>query len=429
MCFSGFKIKRRNTVAAIFLVVMFADANSAFAQTETVLYSFGQQAGQGATPWGSLIQDTVGNFYGTTEQGGANGIGTVFELSPPATKDGAWAETVLYSFGGQPGDGANPYDNLLIDKEGNLYGTTYGGGASEAGTVFELSPEKSDAWSETVLYSFGGAPNDGSLPHAGLIMDNAGNLYGTTYGGGASNDGTVFELSPEKSGAWSEAVLYAFRGGSNDGSLPYAGLIMDKSGNFYGTTTEGGAYTFGTVFKLSPEKGGGWAESVLYSFGTQSEDGVNPYGGLIMDKESDLYGTTSGGGKYAYGEVFKLSPHTGESGLWTETILYSFGSFSSDGTYPFDSLIMDTASNLYGTTVGGGKYTFGTVFEMSPPSEKSGRWTEKVLYSFGKQISTGEEPWDSLIMDAEGNLYGTTTDGGTTNHCDYGCGTVFKLTP
>lgn len=181
----------------------------------------------------------------------------------------------------------------------------------------------------------------------------------------------MFELSSEKSGAWTETVLYGFGGAPNDGLLPYAGLIMDKAGNLYGTTNEGGAYSLGTVFKLSPEKGG----------------------------------------------------------VWTESVLYSFGSHSRDGAYPFDGLIMDKVGNLYGTTTGGGKYGFGTVFQMSPPAEKGSAWTEKVLYSFGRQTSKGEEPWDSLIMDEEGNLYGTTTEGGATNNCDYGCGTVFKLSP
>jgi uncharacterized repeat protein (TIGR03803 family) len=436
MHFFSVKISPRIAVAPFILVVMFAAANSALAQTETVLYSFGLQAAQGATPWGSLIIDQEGNFYGTTEQGGAYSMGTVFRLSPPATKSGAWTETVLYSFGSQSGDGVNPYDSLVMDKEGNLYGTTYGGGANNVGTVFKLSPEKSGTWTETVLHGFGGAPNDGSLPRAGLIIDKQGNLYGTTESGGANNAGTVFELSPEKSGAWTETVLYGFAGAPNDGSLPYAGLIMDKSGNLYGTTNEGGAYSWGTVFQLSPENGGNsanggnggaWTETVLYSFGTQSGDGVNPYGSLIMDTAGNLYGTTTGGGAHIYGAVFKVSPPAGGSGAWTETVLYSFGAYSVDGTHPFDGLIMDKGGNLYGTTTGGGGYSVGTVFQMSPPSAKSSAWTEKVLYSFGRKTSTGEEPWDSLTMDKEGNLYGTTTEGGATTHCDYGCGTVFKL--
>jgi uncharacterized repeat protein (TIGR03803 family) len=431
MHFPTDEISQRIASASLALVVIFA-AVSALAQTETVLYSFGRQAGQGATPWGSLIMDQKGNFYGTTEQGGVHGMGTVFKLSPPVTKSGLWRETVLYSFGSQSQDGVNPYDRLVVDKEGNLYGTTYSGGANNVGTVFQLSPEKSGTWSEAVLYSFGGDAIDGSLPYAGLIMDKEGNLYGTTYNGGANNAGTVFELSPEKNRVWTEAVLYSFVGAPNDGSLPYAGLIMDKAGNLYGTTTEGGAYTWGTVFKLSPGKGDAWTESVLYSFGSQSGDGVNPYGSLIMDMQGDFYGMTTGGGKYVYGEAFKLSPPAGESGVWTETLLYSFGSYSIDGAYPFDGLIMDKEGNLYGTTTGGGKYSLGAVFRMSPPAGKRSAWAEKVLYSFGGtrvRAPNGEEPWDSLIMDKEGNLYGTTTEGGATTHCDYGCGTVFKLSP
>jgi uncharacterized repeat protein (TIGR03803 family) len=431
MHFSNTRIPGRIALAPLVLVVMFAAAHAAPAQTETVLYSFGIQAVDGATPWDSLILDKQGNLYGTTEQGGEYGVGEVFMLSPPAKKHGAWMESVLYSFGRQSGDGVSPYDSLVMDKEGNLYGTTNEGGPNNFGTVFKLSAEGGGAWTETVLYGFGGTPHDGSLPFAGLIMDKEGNLYGTTYGGGASNVGTVFELSPpvKKGGAWTETVLYGFGGVPHDGSHPYAGLVIDKAGNLYGTTEQGGAYGFGTVCKLSPptEKGGAWTETVLYSFGSQSGDGVNPWDSLVMDKKGNLYGTTSGGGAYVYGEVFKLSPPAQESGDWAETLLYSFGSYSIDGQYPFDSLLMDKKGNLYGTTTGGGKYGSGTVFELSPPAGKGDAWTEKLLYTFGKQSNNGEEPWDSLIMDKDGNLYGTTTEGGATNNCDYGCGTVFKL--
>ncbi len=427
MHFSNRRISGRIALALFVLVVMFAAGHSALAQTETVLYSFGIQSVDGATPWGSLIMDKEGNLYGTTGRGGEYDSGEVFMLSPPAKKHGAWLESVLYSFGRQSGDGVTPYDSLVMDKEGNLYGTTHEGGPNNAGTVFKLSAEGGGAWSETVLYGFGGAPNDGSLPYAGLIMDKEGNLYGTTYSGGANNVGTVFELSPpaKKGGAWTETVLYGLRGVPNDGSFPYAGLVMDKSGNLYGTTEQGGASGFGTVFELSPPAANGaWTETVLYSFGSQSGDGVNPWDSLIMDKKGNLYGTTTGGGAYVYGEVFKLTPPTEESGDWAENILYSFG--SSDGAYPFASLLMDKKGNLYGTTTGGGKYGYGTVFQMSPPTEKNGAWTETLLRTFGKQ-QYGQEPWDSLIMDKEGNLYGTTTEGGATNNCDYGCGTVFKL--
>jgi uncharacterized repeat protein (TIGR03803 family) len=427
MHFSNSKILCRIAMMPFLLGAVLALVNPVFAQTETVLFSFGVRAGQGITPWASLIVDQKGNFYGTTAQGGAHGLGTVFELSPPTGKHGAWTETVLYSFGSQSGDGANPYDSLIMDQVGNLYGTTHSGGANNDGTVFELSSEPSGTWTESALYSFGAAPNDGLLPFAGLIADEDGNLYGTTHSGGANSDGTVFELSRAPSGTWTETVLYDFAGAPYDGSLPYAGLIMDQAGNLYGTTTEGGAYSFGTVFELSREPSGTWTETVLYSFGSQSEDGANPYGALIMDGQGNLYGTTTGGGAYVYGEVFELSPSAGGSGVWTETALYSFGRYSTDGDYPFDGLIMDNDGDFYGTTTGGGKYSFGTVFEISPA--KGSGWTEKELYSFGRRTATGEEPWDSLIMDKDGNLYGTTTEGGATTHCDYGCGTVFRLSP
>lgn len=351
MHFFDIETSRRIAVSAFVFVVMLVAAHSALSQTETVLYSFGIQSRYGATPWGSLIMDKQGNLYGTTEQGGEYGSGTVFELSPRAGENSRWSETVLYSFGSQSEDGVNPYNRLLMDKEGNLFGTTNEGGAHGLGTVFELSPPvvKKGAWTESVLYGFDGAPNDGSFPYAGLIIDKRGNLYGTTYTGGAYNIGTVFELSPaQPGGAWTESVLYGFGNAPDDGSLPYAGLVLDKDGNLYGTTNEGGLYNLGVVFKLSPpaEKDGARTETLLYSFGSFFGDGLNPHDSLILDKEGNLYGTTTGGGTQFYGTVFALSPPGEEGGTWTETLLYSFGSGSVDGAYPFDGLIMDKKGQL-----------------------------------------------------------------------------------
>jgi uncharacterized repeat protein (TIGR03803 family) len=377
---------------------------SAQAQTEAVLYRF-QGAPDGEAPEASLIRDSRGNLYGTTFEGGTGtgcgpsggSCGTVFEVTP----DGA--ETVLYSFGSQFGDGGNPAAGLVMDKKGNLYGTTLYGGRGPCncgcGTVFKLTP----TGAESVLYSFGSQSGDGSYSTAGLIRDKERNLYGTTSSGGAYGNGTVFKLTP--TGA--ETVLHSF-GSSGDGVAPYAGVIMDKAGNFYGSTCCGGAHGYGAVYKLTPDGG----ETVLYSFASWPKDALFPKG-LIMDKKGNLYGTTQLGGAYNEGTVFELTP------AGTETILYSFGSHSGDGGYPYAGLVRDRRGNLYGTTAEGGwYYYYGTVFKLTTDG------TETVLYSFGSQPGDGTQPVADLIMDKIGNLYGTAEFGGAN-----GYGTVFKLVP
>jgi uncharacterized repeat protein (TIGR03803 family) len=443
--------------------------------TESVLFTFG--GSDGGVPDAGLIFDSHGNLYGTTNEGGTspdcmagsvmtpNDCGTVFELSPPSGGSGPWTETVLYSFctvgGSSCFDGKYPAAGVIFDSKGNLYGTTYFGGANSYGTVFELSPPTgggSGPWSETVLYSFCsvGSCADGYLPTDSLIFDSKGNLYGTTYFGGVNGetDGAVFELSPPSggSGAWTESVIYSFcstnSGGSSctDGDDPAAGLIFDSKGNLYGTTQYGGtAGGYGTVFELSPpaKAGGAWTESVLYSFacssgGTSCPNGANPYAGVVFDSHGNLYGTTPFGGTGGgYGTVFELSPPSGGSGAWTASLLYSF-SAGSDGANPYADLILDSQGNLYSTTKYGSSSGDGTAFELSPPSGGSGPWTETVLHSFcstgGTSCTDGENPYASLIFDSHGNLYGTTQFGGTSTACDVGaapsnCGVVFELQP
>jgi uncharacterized repeat protein (TIGR03803 family) len=306
---------------------------------ETVLHSFGSSATDGQEPFAGLIADAYGNLYGTTEEGGANGYGTVFKVTPSGT------ETVLYSFGSSATDGKEPYADL-IDWSGNLYGTTVGGGAHGYGTAFKLTPKGI----ETVLYSFGSSATDGRNPFAGLIADKSGNLYGTTFGGGANNAGTVFKLTLKGI----ETVLYSFGSSATDGQEPYAGLI-DESGNLYGTTEVGGAYGDGTVFKLTP-KG---IETVLHSFGSSATDGRYPPAGLV-DESGNLYGTTFNGGANAAGTVFKVTP----KGI--ETVLYSFGSSATDGRVPYAGLTADKSGNLYGTTFDGGANYYGTAFKLAP---------------------------------------------------------------
>src|ERR1035441_9689320 len=230
---------------------------------------------------------------------------------------------------------------------------------------------------EKVLYSFYGG-TDGNGPEAGLIFDAAGNLYGTTGAGGTANTGTAFELTPTAGGGWTEKVLYSFGAYGTDGVVPYAGLIFDAAGNLYGTTYAGGTYyQYGTVFELTPAAGGGWTEKVLHNFVANGTDGYYPWAGLAFDRFGNLYGTTSTGGTYEGGIVFELTP--AGSGGWTETVLHRFGN-AMDGSGPLAGLIFDAAGNLYGTTSGGGTYD-GTVFELTPAG--GGSWTEKVLWSFG----------------------------------------------
>jgi uncharacterized repeat protein (TIGR03803 family) len=398
-----FGIHRRVAVAALAFVIVFVAAvvptRSAQAQTFSVLYSF-LGGTDGGDPEAGLVRDALsGNLYGTTFSGGAYGSGTVFKV------DTTGIETVLYSFKGTP-DGVGPHAGLV--REGNLYGTTTQGGAYGYGTVFKVDKKGK----ETVLYSFTGAGGDGNYPYAGLVRDAlSGNLYGTTfYGGTYLNYGTVFKV--DKTGH--ETVLHSFTGGT-DGGNPYAGLVRDAlSGNLYGTTFGGGDLTCnpptgcGTVFKVDATGN----ETVLYSF-TGGTDGGYPRAGLVRDAKGNLYGTTSGGGVQGYGTVFKVDT-TG-----TETVLYSFGATAGDGAEPWASLVRDAQGNLYGTTFDGGAYDYGTVFKV----DKKGK--ETVLYSFTGARGDGYYPIAGLVRDAlSGNLYGTTVGGGVQ-----GSGMVFKLTP
>jgi uncharacterized repeat protein (TIGR03803 family) len=363
-------------------MLMLAAASGAHANSERVLFNFfGTPFGDsttGNTPVAGLIRDASGNLYGTTALGGDfNGIqegGVVFKVSPRGK------ETVLHTFTGN--DGQGPAAGLLMDANGNLYGTTAGGGAANDGVVFRVTPHGR----ETVLHSFAGG--DGATPMAGVIVDAGGNLYGTTRFGGAGNEGVVFKLSP----SGKETVLYSFTGG-DDGSEPLAGLVRDGNGNFYGTTSEGGANNAGVVFKLTPRG----RETVLYSF-TGGDDGGLPRAGLILDADGNLYGTTSEGGPANDGVVFKLSPGG------RETVLYSFTG-GNDGAFPFGGVIRDTNGNLYGTANSGGVAKNGVVFRVTP------RGRETVLYSFTDP--GGANPAAGLIMDENGNLYGTASVGGT----------------
>ncbi|HEY4741316.1 MAG TPA: choice-of-anchor tandem repeat GloVer-containing protein [Candidatus Acidoferrales bacterium] len=370
------------------------------AYSESVLHSF-IGVPDGADPEAALMMDPHGNLYGTTLEGGTTDDGTVFKVTP------AGQETVLYSFtGGANGD---PYAGLVRDALGNLYGTTYGVNSVDNGTVFKLGANGQ----ESLLYHFAGDA-DGANPYAALVRDSWGNLYGTTLFGGEgagcfNGCGTVFEVNTHGT----ETVLHAFSGTGGDGSLPYSGLVRDAQGDLYGTTETGGASGFGTVFKLN--KAG--VEIVLHSFAGGS-DGANPYAGLVQDSLGNLYGVTEFGGTSGDGTVFEINT------AGKEKVLYSFAG-GSDGANPiYASLVLDTQGDLYGTTAyGGGDTTActngcGTVFKV----DTHGR--ETVLYRFSGSKGDGAHPVAGLVRDAQGNLYGTTSEGGTA-----GMGAVFKLKP
>ena len=327
---------------AILTVLLLATSTRAVAQEEKLLYSFGTVRTDGAYPQAGLILDKAGNLYGTTSGGGAYNEGTVFELMRRA--GGHWTERILHSFKGGA-DGSHPSANLIFDTSGNLYGTTYQGGADSSGTVFELIPKASGGWTEKVLHSFGQG-KDGASPYASLIIDAAGNLYGTAFHGGADGFGTVFELTPKAAGKWAEKVLHSFNG--KDGKYPSASLIFDASGNLYGPTEE-------SIFELMPKTGGGWTEKVLHNSGST--------GDLIFDGAGKLYGTTYLGGPHDEGTVFELTREA--DGKWKYLVVYSFLG-GVDGANPFAGLAIDASGNMYGTTYEGGGDLQGTVFEFTP---------------------------------------------------------------
>jgi uncharacterized repeat protein (TIGR03803 family) len=381
----------------------------------------------GASPYAGLIFDRAGNLYGTTPNGGAYGYGAVFELSHTGSD---WAETILYSFCTYNClDGSSPEAALLLDSEGNLYGTTESGGAYSSGTVFKLSKAPDGTWGEKVLYSFCASANcaDGSFPITPLILGAGGQLYGTTLEGGQGaclgsgiGCGVVFELSSASNGQWNETVLHTFTGG-DDGGSPVGGLVSDSSGNLYGDTWLGGAKLSGVVYELTNVVGV-WSETVLHYFCEEEScvDGAYPKVAPIFGSDGALYGTTDGGGTRSssnatgYGVVFQL---TFNGSVWTENVLWAFD--GTDGNEPFGGVVFDSNGNLYGATVSGGAQGLGTLFELEPAP--GNQWSESILHNFSGH-DDGSEPYGTLAIDAAGNLFGTTEHGGAA-----GLGTVFGL--
>lgn len=353
----------------------------------TVLYSFTGGA-DGASPFAGVVQDPAGNLYGTTAYGGSAqlsaGYGVVYRLSP------AGLLTVMHTFTGAP-DGAYPFAGVILDA-GSLYGTTYVGGSSNAGLVYQVDGVNT----ETVLYNFTGG-TDGANPYAGVIRNSAGEIYGTTYYGGVAGYGVVYKLGR----AGHEKVIYSFSGGM-DGANPYAGVIRDSAGYFYGTTLYGGASRAGVVYKLDTASN----ESVLYGF-TGAAGGANPYAGVIHDSSGNLYGVAAYGGASGLGTVFKVDP------AGRQTVLFGFPE-AIGGFAPGSSLLLDGTGNLYGTAPQGGALGEGVVYKIGRHGH------ETVLHSFGGTDGSG--PGSGLVGDAAGNLYGTTFNGGAA-----GYGAVYKI--
>jgi uncharacterized repeat protein (TIGR03803 family) len=388
-----------NVLRIALVIVLFVVAGRAFnanAQTETLIHLFAGSPTDGTNPRGGLVQGSDGNFYGTTLDGGTNGDGTVFRISPSGTY------TTLYSFAGFPIDGVTPTATLVQGSDGNFYGTTFKGGSNNFGTVFRIS----SSGTYTSLYSFASSSNDGGNPLGGLVQGSSSNFYGTTYVGGASGRGTVFRIS--SSGSYTS--LYSFAN-SPDGANPSAVLVQGSDGNFYGTTYSGGGGPCydgcGTVFRISPSG----TCTTLYAFVGSPVDGYNPETGLVQGSDGNFYGTTTFGGTNGNsGDVFRISP----SGSYMT--LYSLVGSPSDGANPYAGLVQGSDGNFYGTTLGGWTNGNGTVFRISP----SGSYT--TLYAFVGSPSDGANPYAGLVQGSDGNFYGTTLSGGTNNN-----GTIFRL--
>jgi hypothetical protein len=449
------------TLFCLCLSILIAPAAKAQA-TEKTLHEF--TGADGAFPVGNLVLDASGNLYGVTSAGGqhsaacdpdnpySGNCGSIFKLSKGSS--GQWLRTVLYEFTGGP-DGGNPFGGLVLDAAGNLYGTTAFGG-NGFGVVFKLARSSTGTWNQTVLYTFQGS-TDAATPDGALVFDSAGNLYGTSINGGSGNCGfgiacgTVFELSPDTSGGWAETVIYNFNG-LTDGIYANS-LTFDARGNLYGTTLYGGDYSgtcgypyygCGTIFKLS-QNSGTWSKTTLYTF-TGSLDGAFPNGGVIFDSKGVIYGTAAGGGDPYYGcandqisgcgVIFTVFPRS--SGFWQENVIHVFepngNRIGYGGGLPTASLVFDAAGNLYGATSAGGQLIGGgtgdgVVFKLTHNSQRL--WNETTLFTFWQ--TRGTSPSSVLTPDGAGNFYGTTNTGGNISACgtggSNGCGVVYQITP
>jgi uncharacterized repeat protein (TIGR03803 family) len=399
--------------------------------TYRVIHNFNPN-GDGWGPDDTVVMDANGNLFGTTTYGGnypqlcfPNGCGIVFELSP--NRDGSWTENILHGFQGS--DGANPFNRVVLDTRGNLYGVAPAYGLNNYGNVFELAPAGNSRWTFSTLYSFRGK-SDGGYNYLNLIggvaLGSDGHLYGVTPYYGAYGQGVVFDLSRASARSWYEVVAHAFKVAlspvGSDGSMPEYPPIMSSDGNLYGTTYTGGTTGLGTVYALTPNQHGiGSTENILHSF-QGGLDGGLPAGTEIFDAAGNLYGTTLEGGQGDSGTVFKLAPNG--DGSWTKSVIYSFQAGGIDGDLPSGALAFDQAGNLYGTTRSGGQNGQGTVYKLAP--SRGNQWIETILHTFSGS-DDGGGPEGGVILDNSGNIYGTAFQGGSSPF-EQG-GVVFEITP
>ena len=437
MKFSLYPARMVFAVVTLAAVVVSPKPASAGSSTYRTVYRF-QGGSDGWLPAGVPAVDKDGNLYGVTSMGGLGpDFGTVYKLTAPQSRGGKWTKTVLYDFPGAQGIGSPA--SLILGADGNLYGVV------AAQTIFELSAPKARGgmWKYHVLYTLNGN-SDGASIVGNLVFDTEGNLYGAAgYGGDLGCDngngcGTVFKLKrPAKQGGkWHFSVLHAFTE-KPDGALPYAGLTSDKKGNLYSTTTRGGSYDEGAIYRVSPptKEDGDWTESVLYSFDPGNNLGSIPEGPVTLEGSGNIYGTAAYGGDlncnggFGCGVVFELAPPMHTDGAWTYTTLYDFQG-GDDGTEPEGYLVYDSKGNFYSTTSHGGQPHGGTAFLLSPPAN-GGEWTETVLHSFPENKEDGYGPISGLTWGKWGDLYGVALFGGYGDggYCFDGCGTVFELQP
>ncbi len=412
---TGWKIRRCGIPVALALAIGLLSALAAQAQTYTILHNFAGQS-DGATPLAGLTMDRAGNFYGTTSGGGDHGFGDIYRLMHPGS---GWSFEVLYSFKGWTAsylDGAAPYSRVAIGPDGALYGTTRSGGNGQG--CRELH---GCGTVYKLQLGLNGVWNDkmifqfgyydGEDPYYGdVVFDQAGNLYGATRNGGANLMGAVYKLTPDN-GAWAETVVHSFNG--VDGSTPLNGPAMDAAGTLYGTTLTGGANGQGTVYRIQ-RSDSSWSEAVLHSFQGGS-DGQTPTANPILTQTGDLYGATEAGGADGAGIAFEI---TQLGGSWNISTLYGFQGAAPGSSYR--TLTMDSTGNLYGTSAAGGANQQGSVFKLT---WSNGAWIYSTLHDFTGG-SDGGAPYGILIFDSSGNIYGTASTGGA-----YGDGVVFEITP
>ncbi len=398
--------------------------------SESVLYGFCDQCKSGYEPRSWMYREPPGNLFGTT----FGGDGTVYELVYSGTKN-KYTHKVLHNFCSKTDctDGGFPTSGLIADQSGNLYGTASGGGAHDGGVIYtESFDQLSGKWTYKVLYSFCAKANctDGKTPFAGLTADDSGNLYGTTYNGGANGFGSIYELEFDQTKQkWVEKVLYSFncsQSGCAAGANPDFGLYLDPFGNFFGVANDGpsgGGVAFEMSFNQAKQK---WVYATIYNFCSEQNcpDGSDPSGRLVADSSGNLYGVTSSGGTHGEGTVYMLS---GSGNQWGHSVLYNFciSETCPDGETPTGVLYLDASNNIYGTVPSGAAFNSGAVYQLSYDANKK-QWAEGLLYSFCAKTNCvdGSVPTSGVIVDDSGNFYGTTEagDGGTN-------GTVYELSP